>query len=71
MTLKQWYYFLLEELVTHEERDGQRILLQLRVERLVPTNDWSKAFHLSRLKGLSSPIKSFVFKPTPTGEGQT
>ena len=62
MTLKQWHYFLLEELVTHEERDGQRILLQLRVERLVPTNDWSKTFHLSQLKGLSSPIKSFVFK---------
>ena len=62
MTLKQWYYHLLEELVTHEVRDGQRVQIQCRVEMLNPSNDWSKSFHLSRLKGLSSQIRSFLFK---------
>ena len=62
MTLKQWYYYILEELVTHEERAGQRVQIQCRVEMLVPTNDWPKSFHLSRLKGLSTQIRSFIFK---------
>ena len=33
-----------------------------RVELLAPENDWTKAFYLSRLRGLSTEARSFTFK---------
>ena len=64
MSVKQWYDYLLEEEVTMEVVDDEGRLQpkKCRVELLAPSNDWSKSFYLSRLRGLSTEIRSFTFK---------
>ena len=64
MSQKQWYDYLLEEEVTMEvvDNEGRMVPKKCRVELLNPNLDWQKSFYLSRLKGLSSEIRSFCFK---------
>ena len=64
MSVKQWYDYLLEEEVTMEVVDDEGRLQpkKCRVELLAPENDWTKAFYLSRLRGLSTEARSFAFK---------
>ena len=55
-----------------EDEEGRREARRCRVEELEPGVDWSRSFHLARLKGLSPDDKSILFKVLhqllPTGE---
>ena len=64
MTLKQWYDYLLEEEVTLEvvDDEGRQEPKKCRVELLYPNNSWHRSYHLSRVRGLSTEIRSFNFK---------
>ena len=64
LTVKQWYTYLLENLVTTREidQDGRRELIPCRIEEMSPTVQWGEAYRLSRLHGLSPTSKSFLFK---------
>ena len=62
MSLKQWYYFLLEEEVTMEVVNEVQTKKVSRVEALHPDNPWENAYHFSRLKGLPTETRSFNFK---------
>ena len=54
MSLKQWYIYLLEEEITMEYVNDSQISKKTRVEALFPENNWDLAYHLSRLKGMST-----------------
>jgi hypothetical protein len=64
MNVKQWYNYLLEEEVTMEvvDNEGRQQARKCRVELLMPNNDWSKSFYLSRMRGLTTETRSFNFK---------
>ena len=64
MTTKQWYRVLLEDRVLmHPGADGAPpVLLPVRVEQLVPEQDWPATWSLSKTKGLSSEQTAFIFK---------
>ena len=64
LTVKQWYSYLLEKLVTMREvdQDGRQELVPNRIEESFPTIQWGEPYRLSRLQGLSPSSKSFLFK---------
>ena len=64
LTVKQWYNYLLEKLVTTREIDqeGRRKLIPNRIEEMSPESQWGESYRLSRLHGLSPVSKSFLFK---------
>ena len=64
MSVKQWYSYLLEQMVTTREIDqeGRRELIPSRIEELSPSTQWGEAYRLCRLHGLSPSAKSFLFK---------
>ena len=64
MTTKQWYRALLEDRILMQPSDLSTppILLPVRVESLLPNNDWKSAWRLVRTKGLRSQHSSFLFK---------
>ena len=62
MTEKQWYRFLLEELITMETIDGTSQLKKCRVERMHQLYDWETTWRRSRLPGLGPNLTSFIFK---------
>ena len=64
MTTKQWYRALLEDriLMQPTELISTPVLHPVRVESLLPDNDWKTTWRLLRTKGLNSQQSSFLFK---------
>ena len=64
MTTRQWYRALLEDRVLMQQgADGSpQALLPVRVEQLVPDQDWAMTWTLAKTKGLNSDQSSFLFK---------
>ena len=64
LTVKQWYSYLLENLVTTREIDqeGRREPIPCRIEIQSPTIQWGESYRLSRIHGISPSSKSFLFK---------
>ena len=64
MTTKQWYQILLEDraLMQPGAAGAPQVLLPVRVEQLVPEQDWPATWTLARTKGLSSEQTTFLFK---------
>ena len=64
--MKEWYQYLLQNLVTHQHALGDPALpLELRLSRREeqePGLDWQKSYDLARRKGLDPCKKSFAFK---------
>jgi hypothetical protein len=55
LTVKQWYYYLLEKFVTTREIDqeGRGEQIPNRIEELSPNVQWGGSYRLARLYGLS------------------
>ena len=64
MTTKQWYEVLLEDkiLMQQPSQDSSPVLIPVRAETLLPHLDWTRTWHLARIKGLGSELASFMFK---------
>ena len=63
MTLKQWYRFVLQREVTMRKEDDGRMTQKLtRFEEGNPGLDWDHCYSISRLKGLSPDVKTFIFQ---------
>jgi hypothetical protein len=64
MTTKQWDQILLENRVLMQPgaAGARQVLLPVRVEQLVPEQDWPATWTLSRTKGLGSEQTTFLFK---------
>ena len=64
MTTRQWYRTLLEDRVLMQQGPGGSppVLLPVRVEQLVPDQDWHATWILSKSKGLNSDQTTFLFK---------
>ena len=59
LSLKQWYDYLLEEVVDDQ---GRQVPNNSRVGLQYSGIDWQKFFHLSWLRGLTTEIRSLYFK---------
>ena len=64
MTIKQWYYILLEDrvLMSPATIDTPAQLLPIRSESKHPNTDWFEVWQLARTKGLGSELISFQLK---------
>ena len=63
MTVKEWYRLLLEKNKTMRQVDqGRMELVPCKVEEKEPLVFWGESYRISRLHGLSSDSKSFLFK---------
>ena len=64
LTVKQWYEYLLEKMVTTREIDqeGRRQKIPNRIEENSPGIQWGESYRLARLHGLAPASKSFLFK---------
>ena len=64
MTSSQWYTLLLENNVTMMQvnQDSPRQFRECRAELASPQNDWKSSWHLARLQGLDTTMKTFLWK---------
>ena len=62
--VRQWYQLLLERGITHncEDPDTPPVKIASKLELSCPNRDFSNAYRLTRLFGLSPDQKSFLFK---------
>ena len=64
MTSSQWYTLLVENNVTmmQIDQDSPRQFMVCRAELASPHNDWKASWHLARLRGLDTTMKTFLWK---------
>ena len=64
MTVNEWYKYLLEQNMTKREVDqeGRLELIPCKVEENYPEVCWAESYRISRLNGLSTGSKSFLFR---------
>ena len=63
MTLKEWYWSLVERYVTMVVEPGmERCYIPSRAEVASPNTDWEETWHLARIPGLSSDLTTFLWR---------
>ena len=64
LTVKQWYQFIVERdvLLRKVDDEDRMMTIPCKIEKRYPLTPWTDIYRLSRLKGLSSQSKSFLFK---------